>query len=89
MSKLYDPIGILNQYLNLYSDLFYTSLRWINAPGFVNIRKDEVDRIRQLQELVEGDVYFVNKGILSLSFVNSLLYRLEESLDLVKNHPGG
>lgn len=52
----------------------------------------ELEEERKLMKEIEkkflSKTNFIRKGVLSLSFVNSMIYQLEQSLDLSKNHPG-
>jgi hypothetical protein len=87
LAELFDPIAAFGETLAGYKMLLNNLFESTFGPTGDLIR-EESERVKSVEDRYEQEAYFIRKGILSLSFVNSLLHRLEESLDMCTHHPG-
>ena len=87
LNELNKPIVLFDRYLLEYEEEGLNRIEHEFIEKY-NMIKEEKKRLSEIKKKFLVETYFIRKGILSLSFVGSLLYRLEESLNLSKNHPG-
>lgn len=87
LNELNKPIVLFDRYLLEYEKEGLNRIEHAFIEKY-NMIKEEKKRLSEIKKKFLVETYFIRKGVLSLSFVRSLLYRLEESLDLSKNHPG-
>ncbi len=81
------PINLFVDLMDNYSESLRGMIDFMLTWGY-DAWKEESDRLEEVKKSFISKTVFTRKGILSLCFVNSLLYRLEQSLDLSQNHPG-
>jgi len=89
LNELNKPISLFDKYLLEYEKtLIGIEHVFAGDKDKYNLIKEEKGCISEIKKKFSCENYFIMKGVLNLSFVGSLIYRLEESLDLSKNHPG-
>jgi len=89
MEEEYEPIRkVLIKSEEAYDK--YSSIWRLGHPdrSFGELCGDELRRVNEYGELFSAETVLVRKGILSLCLVNSLVHKLEDSIDLAKYHPG-
>lgn len=87
LDELYAPILSFKKVIRNYRDVLIDVSPYTDDDSMI-LWKAEQDRVGELKEKFEAETYLIRKNILSLSFVNSLIYKLEQSLDLSRQHPG-
>jgi hypothetical protein len=84
LAELYKPIDSFCESIRNYNKTLFN----LSQVFLCDELQEEKKRSDLEEELFFSKTNLIRKGVLSLSFVHSLVYQLEQSLDLSKNHPG-